>query len=162
MIGIASDHGGFVLKQYLLDKTLGFSKNALSDFGCYNLDSVDYPIYGHKISESITNGEMERGIIICGTGIGISISANRHPGVRAALCYDVTTARLAREHNNANVLELGARMTAPELALEILDVFLKTEFEGGRHKNRVDAIELPNKKSFSTRWRPYILGSRSK
>lgn len=156
MIGIASDHGGFILKQYLLEKTQN-----LIDVGCYNLDSVDYPVYGHKISESITNGEMERGIIICGTGIGISISANRHPGVRAALCYDVTTARLAREHNNANVLALGARMTAPELALEILDVFLKTEFEGGRHKNRVDAIELPNKKSFSTRWRPYILGSRS-
>lgn len=156
MIGIASDHGGFILKQYLLEKTQN-----LIDVGCYNLDSIDYPVYGHKISESITNGEMERGIIICGTGIGISISANRHPGVRAALCYDVTTARLAREHNNANVLALGARMTAPELALEILDVFLKTEFEGGRHKNRVDAIELPNKKSFSTRWRPYILGSRS-
>ena len=148
MIGIASDHGGFKLKNHLADYISNSSVLKVVDMGCYDEDSTDYPVWGHTVADGITEGKIERGIIICGTGIGISISANRHPGIRAALCYDVTTARLAREHNDANILALGARMTAPELAQEIVDTFLHTSFEGGRHARRVAGIE-PKPKQYA-------------
>lgn len=138
-ICIASDHGGFDLKSRLIEylKKQDFE---VSDLGCNGKDSVDYPVYGSMVGEAITQGHYDRGILICGTGIGISISANRFSSVRAALCYDLTTARLCREHNDANVLALGARQTAPELAEEIVSMFLSTEFEGGRHQRRVDQL----------------------
>lgn len=147
-ICIASDHGGFDLKAHLIDhmeNKFGFIDNTLrkfeiNDLGCNNKDSVDYPTYGKRVGLDITQGKFDRGILICGTGIGISIAANRFPGVRAALCYDTTTARLSREHNDANILALGARQTAPELACEIVDVFLSTQFEGGRHQRRIDML----------------------
>ena len=138
-ICIASDHGGFDLKAHLIE----YLKNqdfTVSDSGCNNKDSVDYPTYGKRVGLDITQGKFDCGILICGTGIGISIAANRFPGVRAALCYDTTTARLSREHNDANILALGARQTAPELACEIVDVFLSTQFEGGRHQRRIDML----------------------
>lgn len=140
-ICIASDHGGFDLKAHLIEylKKRDYF-GPVSDLGCNNKDSVDYPVYGNIVGQSITQGEFDYGILICGTGIGISIAANRHPSVRAALCYDVTTARLCREHNDANVLALGARQTAPELAEEIVNMFLSTEFEGGRHQRRIDLL----------------------
>jgi len=138
-ICIASDHGGFDLKAHLIE----YLKNqdcTISDLGCTSKDSVDYPVYGNIVGQSVTQGDFDYGIVICGTGIGISIAANRYPSVRAALCYDVTTARLCREHNDANVLALGARQTAPELAEEIVRMFLLTEFEGGRHQRRIDQL----------------------
>lgn len=138
-ICIASDHGGFDLKAHLIEY-LKKRDYTVSDLGCNNKDSVDYPVYGNIVGEAITQGYYDCGILICGTGIGISIAANRHPSVRAALCYDVTTARLCREHNDANVLALGARQTAPELAEEIVNMFLSTEFEGGRHQRRIDLL----------------------
>ena len=138
-ICIASDHGGFDLKAHLIEY-LKKQDYTVSDLGCNNKDSVDYPVYGSLVGQSITQGEFDYGILICGTGIGISIAANRYPSVRAALCYDVTTARLCREHNDANVLALGARQTAPELAEEIVNMFLSTEFEGGRHQRRIDLL----------------------
>lgn len=138
-ICIASDHGGFDLKAHLIEY-LKDRDCTVSNLGCNNKDSVDYPTYGKRVGLDITQGKFDRGILICGTGIGISIAANRFPGVRAALCYDTTTARLSREHNNANILALGARQTALELACEIVDVFLSTQFEGGRHQHRIDML----------------------
>ena len=140
-IGIASDHGGYELKEYLI-KWLTKRDCEVFDLGCYSKDSVDYPVYGNIVGQSITQGEFDYGIIICGTGIGINIAANRYPSVRAALCYDLTTARLSREHNDANVLALGARQTAPELAREIVSVFLSTEFDGNRHQSRVSMLSV--------------------
>ena len=107
------------------------------DLGTDGPGSVDYPDYGKALAESIASGKAERGVAICGTGIGISIAVNRHPGVRAALCHDETSARLAREHNDANVLALGARLIGPEVAKRCLRTFLETEFAGGRHVARV-------------------------
>lgn len=141
---IASDHGGFDLKThlvaYLNNRDHWHAGYAVTDLGCDSKDSVDYPLYGKRVGLAVTQGEFDYGIVICGTGIGISIAANRFPSVRAALCYDVTTARLCREHNDANVLALGARQTAPELAEEIVRMFLLTEFEGGRHQRRIDLL----------------------
>jgi len=143
-ICIASDHGGFDLKahliKYLKNRDHWHAGYAVTDLGCASKDSVDYPVYGNIVGQSVTQGDFDYGIVICGTGIGISIAANRYPSVRAALCYDVTTARLCREHNDANVLALGARQTAPELAEEIVQMFLLTEFEGGRHQRRIDLL----------------------
>lgn len=153
-ISIASDHGGYELKDYIIDymesEKFTFVGNTLrkyeiTDLGCYSRQSVDYPIYGHVMGNEITDGKADMGIIICGTGIGISIAANRFTSVRAALCYDITTARLAREHNDANVLALGARQTAPQLACEIVDVFFSTKFagvEGDRHERRVSMLSV--------------------
>jgi ribose 5-phosphate isomerase B len=140
IIAISSDHGGYDLKGEII-KYLKEKGHELKDFGtCDSACSVDYPDYGLAVAQAVANGECERGIIICGTGIGISISANKVPGVRAALCTDTYTARMSREHNNANVLALGARVIGTGLALEIVDTWFKTEFQGGRHKRRVDKI----------------------
>ena len=139
-IAIAADHGGYDLKKILINelKLLGYEA---IDLGTHSANvSVDYPEYGHKIANAISAGEAEFGVAICGTGIGISIAANRHNKIRAALCHDITTARLCREHNDANVLALGARIVGPEVAKDCLKTFLETEFEGGRHVNRLNKI----------------------
>ena len=139
MIAIGCDHGGFQLKRAVMEHLdeLGL---AYKDFGTYSEDSCDYPIYGELVGEAVVSGECESGIIICGTGIGISISANKVRGVRAALCHDCYSAEYTRRHNNANVLALGGRVIGVGHALKIVDIFLDTDFEGGRHARRVDLI----------------------
>lgn len=139
-IALAADHGGYELKErikvHLQQKGIEFL-----DLGCNTEESVDYPNYGKACGEAVVNGEADSGIVICGTGIGISIAANKVKGVRCALCTSLFMAEMARKHNNANVLALGGRILMPELALDIVDVFLTTEFEGGRHQRRVDLID---------------------
>ncbi len=139
IIAIAADHAGFELKSRLVEylKSEGYE---VLDLGTHSTERVDYPDYGHAIAEAIAAGKAGCGIAICGSGIGISIAANRNPMIRAALCHDVTSARLARAHNDANVLAMGARLTGPAVALECIDVFLKTPFEGGRHADRVKKL----------------------
>lgn len=138
-LAIASDHGGFTLKEYL-KKNFKAQPVEWVDLGTYSADSVDYPDYGKKIAEAVANGDVERGVAICGTGIGISIACNRNPKIRAALCSNSTMARLTRQHNDANILCLGERLVGTEVALDILKTFLETEFEGGRHTGRVDKL----------------------
>jgi ribose 5-phosphate isomerase B len=138
-LAIASDHGGFTLKEYL-KKNFKALPVEWVDLGTYSADSVDYPDYGRKIAEAVANGDVERGVAICGTGIGISIACNRNPKIRAALCSNSTMARLTRQHNDANILCLGERLVGTEVALDILKTFLETEFEGGRHAGRVDKL----------------------
>jgi len=144
-IALGADHGGFGLKEqikkHLEDK--GFE---ILDLGAHSTDSVDYPEFGRAVGEAVVAGKADSGIIICGTGIGISIAANKIAGVRAALCTNTTMARLTREHNDANVLALGARMVGDVLALDMVDTFLSTEFEGGRHATRIAKIEGEEKK----------------
>ncbi|MGL4641629.1 MAG: ribose 5-phosphate isomerase B [Cetobacterium sp.] len=140
-IALGADHGGFALKE-IVKKHLEGKGFEVLDKGCYSTDSVDYPTYAKSVANSILEKEADFGILICGTGIGISIAANRFKGIRAALCSNTTMAKLTREHNDANILALGARMTGDILALEIVDEFLRTEFEGGRHLTRIEAIEL--------------------
>jgi len=139
MIAIGSDHGGFELKKeimkYLSEKGLEYK-----DFGTYTTDSCDYPVYGEAVARAVAGGECDKGILICGTGIGISISANKVKGIRAALCADCYSAEFTRLHNDANILALGARTTGSGLALKIVETFLGTEFEGGRHARRVALI----------------------
>lgn len=138
-IAIGSDHGGFVLKSEILKHitALGYE---VKDFGCYSADSVDYPDIAHDVAEAVVKGEYDRGILICGTGIGISIAANKIPGIRAALCGDCFSAKASREHNNANILALGERVTGVELAKMIAEIWLTTEFSAGRHAGRVEKI----------------------
>ena len=139
MLAIGSDHGGYALKQeimsHLTKKGIEFK-----DYGTYTEDSCDYPIYGEAVARAVASGECERGILICGTGIGISIAANKVKGIRCAVCGDCFSAEMTRLHNNANILALGARVTGAGLALKIVDTFLETGFEGGRHARRVDLI----------------------
>ena len=135
-VAIASDHAGVALKGVLVEELRALGHEVL-DLGTNGTDSVDYPDFGHALAETIASGRAGRGVAVCGTGIGISIAANRHAGVRAAVCHDVTSARLAREHNDANVLALGARLIGEEVAKECLRVFLATDFPGGRHVGRV-------------------------
>jgi ribose 5-phosphate isomerase B len=139
-IAIGSDHGGFVLKSEVI-KMLEQKGYEYKDFGCFTSESVDYPDIGQAVGEAVVSGEFDRGIICCGTGIGISISANKVPGVRAALCGDCFSAKASREHNNANVLSLGERVIGTELAKMIVDIWLTTEFSGGRHANRIEKIK---------------------
>lgn len=137
IIAIASDHAGFELKTQI-GSWLREAGYEVLDLGCNGPQSVDYPDFAAALAEAVTGGRAERGVLICGSGIGISIAANRHPGIRAALVHDVTTARLSREHNDANVVALGARIIGPEIAKDCVDVFLKTAFEGGeRHSRRI-------------------------
>ncbi len=139
-IGIGSDHGGYELKEsikeYLTQEGIEFV-----DYGTNSLESVDYPDFGRKVSDGVLNKEVDRGILICGTGIGISITANRKKGIRCALCSDTFSARMSREHNNANILALGGRVVGLGLALDIVKAFLETEFEGGRHERRINKID---------------------
>ena len=140
MIVIGSDHGGFELKLAII-KHLEGKGIEVKDFGCYSKDSVNYPDIASAVCPAVTSGEAEFGILICGTGIGISIAANKVKGIRAGVCSDTATARLIKQHNNANILALGGRTTAPELAMAIVDEWLDTEFEGGRHQRRVDMLD---------------------
>ena len=139
MIAIGSDHGGFALKQEIM-KHLEERKLEYIDFGTYSSDSCDYPQYGAAVGRAVASGSCERGILICGTGIGISISANKIHGVRAALCGDCFSAEMTRRHNDSNIVALGARVVGPGLALKIVDTFLDTEFEGGRHARRIEQM----------------------
>ncbi|MFK4785354.1 ribose 5-phosphate isomerase B [Fusobacterium sp. MFO224] len=139
-IALGCDHGGYELKEQV-KKHLETKGYEILDLGCNSNDSVDYPIYGKAVGEAVVSEKANFGIVICGTGIGISIAANKVKGVRAGLCMNTTMARLTREHNNANVLAFGARMIGDVLALEIVDTFLNTEFQGGRHLRRVSMIE---------------------
>ena len=141
MLALGCDHGGFELMQ---EVKAHLEKRGLEykDFGCYSNDSVDYPEYGKKVAHSVADGECELGILICGTGIGISIAANKVKGIRAALCADCFSAAATREHNNANILAMGARTTGPGLALKIVDTFLDTPFSNDeRHIRRINMIE---------------------
>jgi ribose 5-phosphate isomerase B len=141
MIALASDHGGFEYKERtksLLDE-LGF---AWKDFGTDSDTSVDYPDFAHAAAEAIVNGDCERGIFICGTGIGISLAANRHKGIRAAACQIPEAARMSRLHNNANVLALGQRLVDWDTAAGMIRIWLETPFEGGRHERRIQKIEI--------------------
>jgi ribose 5-phosphate isomerase B len=135
-VAVAADHAGFPLKETLKGDLAACGFNIL-DLGTDGPASVDYPDFANRMADALRRGAVERGVVICGTGIGISIAANRHPHVRAALCHDATGARLARQHNDANVLALGARLIGEEVARDCLKVFLETPFEGGRHASRV-------------------------
>ena len=136
----ASDHAGFDLKEQLLEWARESGHDAI-DLGPAGKDSVDYPDFGHALAQRLVAGDGERGVLICGTGIGMTMVANRHRGVRAALCHDAFTAEFARRHNNANVLCLGGRTTGPGVAVQMLDIFLATSFDGDRHVRRVENIE---------------------
>ena len=140
MISLASDHGGFALKEHV-KKYLEAKGFEVKDFGCHSTESCDYPIFGRAAAESVACGECEKGIVICTTGIGISISANKIKGIRCALCGDPFSAEMTRRHNDANMLAMGAGIVGPNMAERIVDVFLSTEFEGGRHARRVGLIE---------------------
>ena len=139
-IAIGSDHAGFELKQQILD-FFDVSKITCIDYGCYSMEQVDYPDLGIKVGQAVASGACRRGVVVCGTGIGISIAANKIKNVRAALCTLEYHAEMARRHNNANVLALGGRTTTIDIAIRIINIFLKTEFEGGRHQQRVEKIE---------------------
>jgi ribose 5-phosphate isomerase B len=140
-IGLASDHGGFELKE-TIKNFLNEKGIEIVDYGTSNgNESVDYPDYAKKAVLGILKNEVDKAIIMCGTGIGISISANKFPGIRAALCWDSYTAKMSRLHNDANILAMGGRIIGPELAKEIVDTWLSCEFEGGRHKRRIDKLE---------------------
>jgi ribose 5-phosphate isomerase B len=138
-IAIASDHAGFELKD-LLAVELREQGFGVLDLGTNSPDSVDYPDFGNKLALALKDGKAKRGVLVCGTGIGISIAANRHAHVRAAVVHDATSARLCREHNDANVMALGSRLIGVEVAKECLRVFLSTEFAGGRHQRRIDKL----------------------
>ncbi len=139
-IAIGSDHGGFslkeVIKKYLIEK--GYE---VKDFGCFSEESVDYPDYAKRVAQAVAKGEYSVGVLMCGTGIGISIAANKVKGIRAALCHDGLTARLAKQHNNANIICIGGRTTGVETAKDIVDNWLNSEFEGGRHLRRINKIK---------------------
>jgi ribose 5-phosphate isomerase B len=139
-IAVGCDHGGFRLKEAVLEEIadLGY---LLKDLGTDSADSVDYPDFAHPVAELVASGQVALGILICGTGIGMSIAANKHPGIRASLCGDTFSARMTRAHNDANILCLGERVIGPGLARDIVRAFLTTEFEGGRHSRRVQKIE---------------------
>ena len=144
MIAIGSDHGGFELKGYVI-KHLQEKGIEVKDFGTYNEDSVDYPDCAKPVCEAVLNGECESGILICGTGIGISIAANKFNGIRAALCSDVFSATMSKEHNNANVICLGGRVLGRELAFMIVDAYLNAKHQGGRHSDRIKKIHAIEK-----------------
>lgn len=141
MIAIGCDHGAFDLKQRVI-KYLEEKQISYKDMGCYSKESCDYPEFGHAVAKAVANGECEKGIVLCTTGIGISISANKVKGVRCALCADTLSAKMTRLHNDANVLAMGAGIVGENLAVEIVDTFLNTDFSGEeRHQRRIDLIE---------------------
>ena len=140
MVGIACDHGGYELKLQIISY---LEKNGVEykDFGCHG-ESVDYPIYARKVGQAILDGECEKGILICGTGIGISIAANKMPGIRCALCSDCFSAEMTRVHNDSNIIALGGRVVGPELAIKMVDIWLNTPFSNDeRHIRRINMIE---------------------
>ena len=139
-IAIGCDHGGYLLKQDIL---IWLEENdyEFEDFGCYNTESVDYPVYAEKVARAVASGECEKGIVICTTGIGVSMAANKVKGIRCALCGDSYSAEMTRRHNDANVLAMGAGIIGPNMAKKITEVFLNTAFEGGRHACRVGLLD---------------------
>jgi len=139
-VAIGCDHGGLDLKNKIVDylKSNGFD---FKDFGTFSQESCDYPKVAKEVAVEVSQKNFDRGILVCGSGIGMSIAANKVKGIRAALCWNLATAELSRQHNDANILCLGERVTEENLALEMVDLWLKTDFEGGRHKTRVDMIE---------------------
>ena len=139
MIAIGCDHGGYELKQKILAH-LRQRGLEYRDFGCDSTASVDYPVYGKAVAHAVASGECEKGIVICSTGIGISIAANKVKGIRCALCGDPWSAEMTRRHNDANMLAMGAGVVGPQLARRIVEAFLTHEFEGGRHQRRVDKM----------------------
>ena len=136
---IASDHGGYNLKTEIV-KHIKQKGLEIEDFGCYDTESCDYPVYAKLVANEVAKSEDVRGILVCGTGIGMSIAANRIDGIRASHCTDTFSARMTRMHNDSNILCLGERITGVGLALDIVDIWLNTEFEGGRHQRRIDMI----------------------
>ena len=140
-IGIACDHAAYDLKEFLVGylSTKGFE---VKDFGTYSEESCDYPDFAHALGEAIDNGELERGVALCGSGEGISMTLNKHQSVRAALCWIPEIAKLSRQHNNSNILSMPARFITNDEALAMLDIWLETEFEGGRHQRRLDKMPL--------------------
>ncbi|MGH7275385.1 MAG: ribose 5-phosphate isomerase B [Nitrospiria bacterium] len=148
-LAIASDHAGLKLKNRVID-LLKKKDIEVKDFGTDNDESVDYPDFGMRVAEAVSRRQIERGILLCGSGIGMSIVANKYRGVRAALCYDTQTARLSREHNDANILVMGGRLLAEPKALEIVRTWLETEFEGGRHARRIKKILEIEKNNMNT------------
>ena len=141
IIAVASDHAGFEKKQLILNY---FQEKGIEykDFGCYSDESVDYPVYAHKIGEAIESGEYEIGITFCGSGQGISIAANKHQGIRSGVCWNREIAILARQHNNANICAIPGRFVSKEEAIDIVEAFLSSEFEGGRHARRIAQIPI--------------------
>ena len=141
-IALGADHGGYELKEKIKQHLAKKEGIEVIDFGTNSTESVDYPKYGHLVAKSVVDKEVDFGILVCGTGIGISIAANKIKGIRAANCTHTTMAKLTREHNDANILALGARIVGDVLALGIVDEFLSASFEGGRHQKRIDQIEV--------------------
>ena len=139
-IAIGNDHGGVEMKRHLVEYLTNKGYEVI-DYGCPEKVSVDYPVYGRAVAEAVKRGECDMGVLVCGTGFGISLAANRVPGIRAVNCVDASTAQLARRHNNANIISLGARVIGEDTAKMLLDVFFSTEFEGGRHARRVNLID---------------------
>ena len=139
VIAVGADHAGFRLKEHLKEWLLGQGHTVI-DAGTHDEQSVDYPDYAAAVGESVVGGRADRGVLVCGTGVGISIAANKIPGVRAALCAEPYSARLSRAHNDSNVLALGARILAPDAAVRILETWLAAPFEGGRHQRRLDKL----------------------
>ena len=139
-LGVASDHAGFGLKEDIKG-FLQSEGHAVEDFGCQDENSCDYPDFANKLCDALLNEECERGVLVCGTGLGMSYTANRHKGIRAALCTSVEMARMSREHNDANVLVLGSRIIESELAHDILRAWMETPFDGGRHLRRIRKID---------------------
>ncbi|MBM7853743.1 ribose 5-phosphate isomerase B [Desulfohalotomaculum tongense] len=139
-LAIGCDHAGYELKNEIIQYLKNFDGVEVEDHGTYSGDSVDYPDLALKVAEAVAFGDAERGIVICGTGIGISIAANKVPGIRAANCHDQYTAQMCREHNNANILAFGSRVITAQTAKELVKTFLETDFAGGRHQRRVDKI----------------------
>lgn len=137
---IGSDHGGFEYKEVIIDY-LKSNNIEVFDVGTFNKESCDYPVIAKEVAKKIISGEFNRGILVCGTGIGMSIAANKVHGIRASLCCDTYSARMTRQHNDSNVLCLGERVIGENLMLDIVDIWLKTEFEGGRHQRRVDMLD---------------------
>lgn len=143
-IVLGSDHAGFSLKETIKEH-LSSQGYEIIDCGTDSEESVDYPDFGAKVAKTICDGVCEKGILVCGTGIGISIAANKLPGIRAAVCHDLFTAQASREHNDANILAMGARVIESSLALEMVDLWLSTPFSGGRHQRRIDKISALEK-----------------
>ncbi|MDE6189492.1 MAG: ribose 5-phosphate isomerase B [Clostridia bacterium] len=146
-IAIACDHGGIAIKAEVL-QVLKENEIEVEDFGCFDGASVDYPDYALKVAEAVSKGKADKGIILCGTGIGISIAANKVKGIRAAVCHDLFTAQMCAQHNDANILAMGGRVVSSELAAQMTQVWLNTPFEGGRHSIRVGKIAEIEKKYF--------------
>jgi ribose 5-phosphate isomerase B len=148
-VAVGSDHAGYQLKQQLADH-LRAAGHEVEDLGTHSEESVDYPQYGALVARAVVNGDADYGVCVCGTGIGIGIAANKVKGARAAVVHDATSARMARQHNDANVVCVGARLTGPQAAADAIDAFLGAEFEGGRHQRRIDEITDLEREGAST------------